>query len=91
VIFQQHWTRGRVVGISDLVSNILSMIAGNAVTVMVRWLLVVDEESYIGARRVGTLDELKIFGGLGVRDSEIGIWKKLLLGHRGNCKAEVAG
>ena len=34
VIFQQHWTKGRVVGISDLLSSVLSMIAGNAVTVI---------------------------------------------------------
>jgi hypothetical protein len=62
LIFQQHWTSGRVVDISDWVSSLLSMIAGNAITVMVHWSLVKDEESDVGARRVGTADELKIFG-----------------------------
>jgi len=62
LIFQQHWTSGRVVGLSDLVSSLLSMIAGNAVTVMVHCPLVEDDESDVGARRVGMADELKIFG-----------------------------
>lgn len=38
------------------------MIAGNAVIVMVHCPLVEDEESDVGARRVGMADELKIFG-----------------------------
>jgi hypothetical protein len=37
------------------------MIAGNAVTVMVHWSLVEDEESDVGARRAAMADELKIF------------------------------
>jgi hypothetical protein len=36
------------------------MIAGNAITVMVHWSLVEDEELDVGARRVGMADELKI-------------------------------
>ena len=58
------------------------MIVGNAVTVMVHWLFVEDEELDIGARRVGTVNELKIFGRLGwhassgVRGSEIGIFER---------------